>query len=117
MPAYTFFCESCNKKYEVVSSIKDYHDRLPCDSCGSGKSVYRLYTEDAATLNTSVRKSDDELKTIGDLANRNRDRLSEDQKTQLYNKHNSYKDQESVKELPKGMSRIKKPEKIKWIKK
>lgn len=63
----------------------------------------------------SVKKADSELKTIGDLANRNRDRMSEDERVTLYKKHNDYKDQESQKELPKGMSRIKKSKsKIKW---
>jgi hypothetical protein len=70
--------------------------------------------QDVATQSTSVRKSDSELKTIGDLANRNRDRLSDDEKITLHKKHNSYKDQESHKELPKGMSRIKKTNKVKW---
>jgi len=67
------------------------------------------------TINGSVKKSDSELKTIGDLANRNRDRMTNDQKNYLDKKHNEYKDQDLAKELPKGMSRIKKPKnKIKW---
>lgn len=72
--------------------------------------------DDVATLNASVRKADSELKTIGDLAKRNTDRMSEDQKVHLYHKHNSYKDEASTKELPKGMSRMKKPPKPKWPK-
>ena len=68
-----------------------------------------------ATLNTSVKKSDDQLKTLGDLANRNRDKLSEDQKVELYSKHNSYKDEPvNEKPLPKGLSRLKKQPKTKW---
>jgi len=67
------------------------------------------------TINGSIKKSDSELKTLGDLANRNRDRLNDDQKASLHAKHNAYKEQESTKELPSGMSRIKKPKnKIKW---
>jgi pyruvate-formate lyase-activating enzyme len=62
-----------------------------------------------------VKKSDSELKTIGDIANRNRDKLSEDEKTHLYEKHNKYKDQDLTKQLPQGMKRIQKPKKkIKW---
>jgi len=65
--------------------------------------------------NTSIKKTDSELSTIGDLANRNRDRLSDDEKIALHKKHNSYKDAVSNKELPKGMSRMKKPsQKTKW---
>ena len=59
--------------------------------------------------NIQTIKNDNELKTIGDLANRNRDRMTDDHKTSLEEKHNSYKESESTKELPKGMSRIQKP--------
>ena len=69
------------------------------------------------TLNSSVRKSDSELKTLGDLADRNRDRLSNDQKTEMHQKQNEYKDQDLVKQLPKGMSRMKKTSgKFQWPK-
>jgi hypothetical protein len=62
-----------------------------------------------------VRKSDNELKTIGDLAARNTERLNEEQKADLYTKHNSYREKiEESKPLPTGMSRIKKPPKPKW---
>lgn len=115
MPAYTFFCDSCNKRYEVVCSIRDYHDKLPCEYCNSNKSCYRLYTEDALSINTSVKKLDSELKTVGDLAKRNTDRMSDDQKEHLRQKHNSYKDNKEDKPLPTGMSRLKRPKtKTKW---
>jgi hypothetical protein len=63
----------------------------------------------------SVKKSDSELKTIGDLANRNRDKISDDHKSYLDQKHNAYKEELSTKQLPQGMSRMQKPKtKIKW---
>lgn len=115
MPAYTFFCSSCNKKYEVVCSIKEYTEKMPCEFCNSKKSTYRCYTEDLLTLNASVKKSDTELKTVGDLAKRNTDRMSDDEKHHLKIKHNSYKDNKPDNPLPSGMSRIKKPKtKTKW---
>lgn len=115
MPAYTFFCNSCKKKYEVVCSIRDYNDRIPCEHCNSNKSVNRLYVEDALSINATVKKSDSELKTVGDLAKRNTDRMSEDHKEHLKRKHNSYKDNKEDKPLPKGMSRLTKPKtKTKW---
>jgi pyruvate-formate lyase-activating enzyme len=68
-----------------------------------------------STISSSVKKTDSELKTIGDLANRNRDKMSNDHKQHLQEKHNEYKDTELEKQLPKGMNRIKKPKKkIKW---
>jgi hypothetical protein len=89
-------------------------DYANCDKCGTD--CKRDYLEDLSTLNASVKLGDNELKTIGHLAQRNTDRMSEDQRNELYRKHNSYKEDVSEKQLPKGMSRIKKPPKIKWTK-
>jgi len=114
MPCYTYCCEKCEAKFELVVPIKDYVDQPKCEHCNS-KKTHRLYMEDIKTLNTSIKKSDSELKTLGDLANRNRDRLSQDHKISLEQKHNDYKEEPSQKELPKGMSRIQKPKfKTKW---
>lgn len=112
MPTYSYSCDNCKITFECFFHISEYKDTLKCNKCK--KQCHRNYIQDVATQSTSVRKSDSELKTIGDLANRNRDRLSDDEKIALHKKHNSYKDQESHKELPKGMSRIKKPNKVKW---
>lgn len=114
MPAYSFICENCQTKFEIICSIAEYSDKQKCVSCNSKKTV-RLYTEDLSTLNTSVKKSDSELRTIGDIANRNRDKMSDDQKAYLQQKHNAYKEEAPTKSLPQGMSRIAKPKtKIKW---
>lgn len=114
MPSYTYECENCSSIFELFSTISDYQSKPPCIHCKS-KKTQRRYIDDVATINTSIKKSDTELRTIGDLANRNRDKMSDDQKEALYRKHNGYKETESDKELPKGMSRMKKPKsKIKW---
>ncbi len=115
MPSYTFICYKCDKKFEILSSIREYTDKQNCPICNSQTNVSRCYIEDAATLNASVKKSDDELKTVGDLANRNRDRMSDTQKEELYEKHNEYKDKPSNKPLPKGFKRLQKQPKTKWI--
>lgn len=113
MPTYSYICSSCGSNFEIFSTIRDYISSPLCE-CGSSN-TQRNYTEDLSTVVGSVKKSDSELRTVGDLANRNRDRFSEDKKQQLNKKHNEYKDQKEAKELPKGMSRIKKPStKIKW---
>jgi hypothetical protein len=93
--------------------MKDYNPSPNCESCLCNNTS-RSYTDDICTLQNSIIKHDSELKTIGDLANRNRDRMSNDQKQELHTKHNSYKEKESQKILPKGMNRIKKPNKYKW---
>lgn len=114
MPTYTYYCDDCKKRFECFFYIKDYNPSPKCLLCKS-KKTSRSYIDDITTIASSVKKSDSELKTLGDLANRNRDRLSNDQKNNLFQKHNAYKETESTKELPKGMSRIKKPkQKIKW---
>jgi putative FmdB family regulatory protein len=114
MPVYSYKCDKCDGSFELFFSIREYQESPRCALCSS-KNTTRQYIADAATINTSVKKSDSELKTIGDLANRNRDKLSQDEKEALFKKHNDYKLQESTKELPKGMSRIKKPtQKTKW---
>lgn len=111
MPNYTFFCNDCNESFELFFNIKDYKDTNKCPNCG--KYCKRFYEVDMITLTQSVKKNDSELK-LGDLANRNRDKMSDDEKTYLYRKHNSYKE-EPCNNLPTGMSRIKRPkEKIKW---
>jgi len=114
MPTYSYRCKSCKKDFELFSNIKDYNENPDCILCHSNKTE-RLFIEDAITLNSSVKKSDNELKTIGDLAKRNSDRMSRDQKVELYQKHNSYKENKiSNKPLPKGMKYMKKPPKPQW---
>lgn len=112
MPNYSYFCPKCDITFEKFFYINKYKERVRCPDCK--KTCQRDY-DDILTQSASVKKADSELKTIGDLANRNRDNLSDDQKIALDKKHNEYKDQDLVKELPKGMSRMKKPQKkIKW---
>ena len=110
MPTYTYECDACECTFELFSSIKDYKSSPKCLRCNSHKTS-RLLAQDALTLNSNVKKSDSELKTIGDLANRNRDKMSDDEKNYLHKKHNAYKEEPSNKPLPTGMSRMKKPPK------
>lgn len=116
MPNYTYVCENCDINFELFSTIRDYIDNPKCPKCKSNKKILRDYISDVSTQFSSIKKSDSELKTIGDLALRNRDKLSDDQKNELHIKHNSYKDNKTeTKPLPKGMSYTKKPKnKTKW---
>lgn len=113
MPTYSYSCSKCQTDFELFFYIKDYVEQPQCVHCKSNK-THRRYIDDIATQNCSVKKSDTELKTIGDLANRNRDRMSNDERTALYNKHNSYKDTKDLPPLPKGMTRMKKGQKTSW---
>lgn len=115
MPNYSYGCNKCNKVFELFFYFKDYVEKPQCIHCKS-PNTERLVVLDAMTLNASVKKSDSELKTIGDLADRNRDRMSNDQKTELYTRHNSYKETTDEAPLPKGMTRMKKGQKTIWPK-
>ena len=113
MPTYSYFCDSCGSNFELFYYIRDYDENPNCVNCGKN-TARRHYINDVLTQVCSVKKSDSELKTLGDLANRNRDKMNDDQKNELYNKHNDYKYKDSETSLPKGMSRLKKQKKIKW---
>lgn len=113
MPTYSYICNNCSAEFELFSYIKNYETHPKCTHCESSLTE-RLIVKDAITQISSVKKSDSELKTLGDLAQRNTDRMSDDYKQHLYMKHNSYKDKEDLKPLPNGMSRMEKGTKIKW---
>jgi putative FmdB family regulatory protein len=113
MPTYSYICNDCNVEFELFAYIKDYTPNPRCSKCNKTNTI-RQYIKDVQTQNTSIRKSDDQLKTIGDLAQRHADRMSDDEKLSLYNKHNAYKESGEVQNLPSGMSRVKKPPKTKW---
>lgn len=115
MPEYSFFCTKCKHKFVLICGISSYSATQTCDKCKTSSKVIRLYKEDLASLNTAVKKSDGELKTLGDLANRNRDKMSDDKKASLAQKHNDYKESTDSKDLPKGMTRLKKQPKTKWM--
>jgi putative FmdB family regulatory protein len=112
MPTYSYECTNCGANFELFFYIKDYVCNPKCINCHT-KNTCRRYVDDVLTQNCSVKKSDNELKTIGDLANRNRDRMSNDEKRALENKHNAYKDTSEV-ALPTGMTRMKKGSKTIW---
>jgi putative FmdB family regulatory protein len=113
MPTYSYNCDNCEYVFELFFYIKDYIENPVCTKCNS-KKTSRRYIDDVITQSTTIKKSDSELKTIGDLAQRNSDKMSEDEKIHLYKKHNQYRFEDNNNPLPDGMSRIKKPEKIKW---
>jgi len=115
MPNYTYTCDICNDKFELFYRISEYKENPKCPQCNNSTHTHRCYISDAMTQFTSVKKSDSELKTLGDLAKRNSDKMSQDQKIDLHNKHNSYKENKiETKPLPSGMSYKKKPPKPKW---
>lgn len=108
MPTYSYKCNKCLKDFELFFYIRQYTPSPKCTHCNS-TDTQREIVRDAQTINSSIIKNDSELKTIGDLANRNRDRMTSDHKISLQQRHNEYKENKPDKELPKGMTRINKP--------
>ena len=113
MPTYSYLCCRCSCKFEKFYSFNDYTESHKFESCHS-KKTERRYVEDVGTINSSIKKHSSELKTIGDLARRNSDEMSDDYKHFLHSKHNEYKETGKDDPLPTGASRIKKPPKTKW---
>jgi putative FmdB family regulatory protein len=114
MPEYSYACDNCSFKFSLICPIREYKEIATCPKCKKNK-TYRLYHEDLANLSTSIKLADNELKTIGHLAQRNSEKLSDDHKDFLNKKHNAYRENQSDAPLPQGMSRIKKPKtRPKW---
>lgn len=113
MPTYSYSCNRCKNNFEIYCTINQYDTLMIKCECGS-KDIIRNYAADITSICGSIVKSDSELKTLGDLAKRNTDRMSNDQKEQLHKKHNSYKYKQSPRSLPQGMSRIPKTSKPIW---
>lgn len=112
MPEYTYFCDKCKKNFSLIISIKKYKEETNCTECKSLCS--RSYDIDLPTILGNVKLAASEIKTLGHLAQRNTETMSQDQKDELYRKHNSYKEDVSEKPLPKGMKRLKKQQKVQW---
>jgi len=109
MPEYTFQCGGCGEVFSIFALMSEYSDKQKCPSCKKTKLVSRKYDIDTVTVSGSVKKGDDEIK-VGHLAKRNSEKLSDDEKRHLTEKHNAYKYEEPKTKLPKGMSRMgKKP--------
>lgn len=90
MPNYSYICQNCDHSFEQFFHLKDYTGKtIKCVKCGKKKAV-RDFMTDALTQSRSVKKSDTEI-TLGHLAHRNTEKMSEDEKRSLYYKHNSYR--------------------------
>lgn len=49
MPAYEYICNTCNKEYAKVRSIKESDPGYSCDTCNS--SLVRVYSKVGAVFN------------------------------------------------------------------
>lgn len=100
MPSYTFICEDCKYTLELICSIKEYDSvcaDLECQKCKS-LNFYRDYLSDC--VHTNVR----EVKTLGQLADRNEKKYGKEL-CQKMREDFKTKKKPSQMELPAGMSR------------
>ena len=81
--------------------MKDYDEqchKVSCPNCKKTKSVCRDFSVDIPMrISTTI--------TLGSLAEKNSDRMSDDHKESLRRKHNEYKENRPNTELPEGMTR------------
>ncbi len=105
MPTYSYLCETCQTKFELTILMSDYDGTYPkCPNKDCPKSLVQRDLQ-SDLPRTFVKLGDDQLK-LGHLGKRNTERISKDEQTHLYKKHNEYKYTEPTKELPSGMNRI-----------
>jgi len=120
MPEYTFQCDEeyggCGHTFTKYMSIQNYTDKQTCPTCSKRKTIRRKLCDDLLSINAGIKKSDDEV-TVGHLASRNTERMSDDEKSHLTHKHNEYRYTKPEHDLPDGMSRIGDPGKRKPSKK
>ena len=68
MPEYSYMCDSCQHKWSVYCSIKEYKQKVPCPECANVESVYRDYEED--NIYGAYSYSVSEAKTLGHYADK-----------------------------------------------
>jgi putative FmdB family regulatory protein len=77
MPTYEYVCDNCSNQFEQYQSIHD-DPLLRCSQCNK----HTLRRIISGGIYVSVKKSDNEIK-LGHLADRNRSRLSNDEKEHI----------------------------------
>lgn len=107
MPTYTFYCQECEKDFEIYFSLKDYCGKAHCPTC-SVVSEQRNLQSDLPVGSVVAR-------TLGTIAEKNTRELSKDKKDAMTAEFTAYLDDNQKNPLPKGMKRIPKPDKApKW---
>lgn len=88
MPSYSYICtnKKCKFKFSVFKHMSEYERQERCPKC-SHEECCRDYQEDLPVA--SVKKGDNEI-TLGHLASRNTERMSDDQKEAIHVKNHAY---------------------------
>ena len=107
MPAYDYACEACGYQFEAIHGVWDKEIDKPkilCDECGG---ICKIMIRAVHTVHMTEQ-------TLGSLADRKADRLSDDERQHLAAKHETRKVGPGAK-LPEGMTREKREKRTpKW---
>ena len=97
---YCFQSECCGEQWTVSASLQEISNLKPaCPSCRKQKTVFRDFQ--AENVGFSMPPT-----TVGSLADRNSNHMSEDEKIHRYNKNNEYRNHPYTGILPEGASTI-----------
>jgi hypothetical protein len=122
MPTYTYNCPEetggCGHQYEVFILMSEYNPQLPpvCPGCKTRTHVRRNFKVDISSTSSHI-----QTQTLGSLAEKNTNSMSEDARLAQWRKDNAYKFDDPPNEpkmkLPRGAKRLLKPENLKPPKK
>lgn len=101
MAEYSFICAKCDNTFSIFEHRTKYTGKAKCPKC---KKISKQRDFSADLPLDNIIKGDDQLKTVGDLAKRNTDRLSPDEKRHILAKRDANKIMNP--NLPKGMKRM-----------
>lgn len=97
MPFYNFQCEQCLHTFELFMGMSDYHIPDQCPKCNNQGAVKRIFDGCPSVSNG-------EPKTLGALADKNADKLSEAEKMALNYKHTEYLRNRPAPKLPERVN-------------
>lgn len=103
MPEYEYRCTKCGEHFEIICSMEDYELIDECPYCCTDSAVRVFSTQPGF-----VKLAESEIKTLGHLAKRHSETMSDDKKASLKRKNTAYMREGPDKPLPPGMRRIKK---------
>jgi len=116
MPDYTFECEKCSKQTMLFFTMSEYdkqHKKVKCPSC-QGPLIRNFLADNVKGF---VASSLTDCKTIGQYAEKQTAKYSKQQTEDIIENFKTKKTG-GMKQLPKGMTRMKKPKSgTKWTKK
>ena len=107
MITYSYHCENCDNRFEVVCKVEDYSEKQKCPACKKTENVYRDFQTDSVTTNMVPMLS--ECKTLQQYAEKQTKIYGEEKCSKMRDEFHKYKKKENrtggVK-LGEGMTRV-----------